>query len=161
MANFFRSKRAVEDEQKLVEAGRKEMTARFLKETPQGQQMLIEYERKTSEATGSQAMVSAGQAAQLKVFQDAALKAFLESPEGKKYQPIFDDKKDQNFKGPEGFSNVVGVGANPVMEAMSRQTQIQEEILDLLKQQQPSAGRLDLPDFTKVQPRTLQNIGNV
>jgi len=30
-------------------------------------------------------------------------------------------KKDQNFKGPEGFSNVVGVGANPVMESMRNQ----------------------------------------
>lgn len=32
------------------------------------------------------------------------------------------EKRD--FKGPEGFSNVVGVGANPVIEAMARQTEI-------------------------------------
>jgi len=70
------------------------------------------------------------------------------------------DKTATNFKGPEGFSNIVGVGANPVMEAVTRQTEIQEEILEFLKQQQPSAGRLDLPDFTKVQPKTLQKLGN-
>jgi len=29
------------------------------------------------------------------------------------------EKKD--FKGPEGFGNVIGVGANPVMEAMNAQ----------------------------------------
>jgi hypothetical protein len=29
--------------------------------------------------------------------------------------------KQANFKGPEGFSNVVGMGANPVMEAMNAQ----------------------------------------
>jgi hypothetical protein len=32
--------------------------------------------------------------------------------------------KSADFKGPEGFSNVVGVGPNPVMEAMARQTEI-------------------------------------
>jgi len=32
------------------------------------------------------------------------------------------EKKD--FKGPEGFSNVIGVGPNPVIEAMARQTEI-------------------------------------
>jgi hypothetical protein len=31
------------------------------------------------------------------------------------------DSKPTSFKGPEGFSNVVGVGANPVMEAMTAQ----------------------------------------
>lgn len=31
------------------------------------------------------------------------------------------DAKPTTFKGPEGFSNVVGVGANPVMEAMNAQ----------------------------------------
>ncbi len=32
------------------------------------------------------------------------------------------EKKD--FKGPEGFSNVIGVGPNPVLEAMAQQTEI-------------------------------------
>jgi hypothetical protein len=31
------------------------------------------------------------------------------------------DSKPTTFKGPEGFSNVIGVGANPVMEAMASQ----------------------------------------
>lgn len=30
-------------------------------------------------------------------------------------------KKAADFKGPEGFSNVIGVGPNPVMEAMNAQ----------------------------------------
>lgn len=33
-------------------------------------------------------------------------------------------KKVADFKGPEGFSNVIGVGANPVLEAMAQQTEI-------------------------------------
>ena len=32
--------------------------------------------------------------------------------------------KAENFKGPEGFSNVIGVGPNPVLEAMAQQTEI-------------------------------------
>jgi hypothetical protein len=35
----------------------------------------------------------------------------------------------KDFKGPEGFSNVIGVGPNPVMEAMARQIEIQEQQL--------------------------------
>jgi hypothetical protein len=30
----------------------------------------------------------------------------------------------KDFKGPEGFGNVIGVGPNPVMEAMARQNEI-------------------------------------
>lgn len=38
-----------------------------------------------------------------------------------------------NFKGPEGFGNVIGVGANPVMEAMGQQIEVQKEMRDHLK----------------------------
>lgn len=38
------------------------------------------------------------------------------------------------FKAPEGFSNVVGVGANPVMEAMASQLEEQRKQTDLLQQ---------------------------
>jgi len=43
------------------------------------------------------------------------------------------DKTASNFKGPEGFGNVVGVGANPVMEAMGQQIEVQKETRDLIK----------------------------
>jgi hypothetical protein len=39
----------------------------------------------------------------------------------------------KDFKGPDGFSNVIGVGANPVMEAMAEQTELQRQQLDELK----------------------------
>lgn len=147
MANFLKAKRATEEEQKSVEAGKKEMTARFLRETPQGQAMLSDYQRQINLATGTDAIVTAGQASGIKEMQAAALKAFLESPEGKAYQPIFDNKKDQNFKGPEGFSNVVGVGANPVLEAMNEQLEIQKQQLAAL---QEIANKGTSPtDFTK------------
>jgi hypothetical protein len=45
------------------------------------------------------------------------------------------EKKAGSFKGPEGFGTVVGVGANPVMEAMTRQNEILEEIKLILQEQ--------------------------
>ena len=56
------------------------------------------------------------------------------------------NKKDQNFKGPEGFSNVIGVGANPVMESMRSQLLETQRTNALLEQiVQAPAGT----DFTK------------
>ena len=42
-------------------------------------------------------------------------------------------QKSANFKGPEGFSNVVGVGANPVIEAMTQQLEEQKKQTGLLQ----------------------------
>lgn len=44
------------------------------------------------------------------------------------------DKMSTTFKGPEGFSNVVGVGANPVLEAMSSQLEEAKRTNELLAQ---------------------------
>jgi hypothetical protein len=163
MANFFKAKRAREEEQTSVETGKKEMTARFLRETTQGQAMLSDYQRQVNLATGSDAIVTAGQASGSKELQDAALKAFLESPEGKAYKPIFDDKnaeKAGTFKGPEGFGNVVGVGANPVMEKMTHQNELLEDIKNILWEQTQMNHGGQVPDpFTERVPLTMQKAG--
>ena len=52
------------------------------------------------------------------------------------------------FKAPEGFSNVVGVGANPVMEAMAAQTEIALQQLAEL-QKLNAKGNDTQTDFTK------------
>jgi hypothetical protein len=59
--------------------------------------------------------------------------------------------KDSTFSGPQGFSNVIGVGANPVLENLTRQTDIQQQILEHLKTTGPSSGITDV-DFTKMNP---------
>ena len=57
-------------------------------------------------------------------------------------------KEDKNFKGPEGFSNVVGVGSNPVIEAMAAQTEI--ALQQLAELQKLNAKATDTQtDFTK------------
>ena len=43
-------------------------------------------------------------------------------------------QKAGDFKGPEGFSNVVGVGANPVIEAMTQQLDEAKKTNELLSQ---------------------------
>jgi len=57
------------------------------------------------------------------------------------------DTKPTSFKGPEGFSNVVGVGANPVIEAMTAQLEetkkTNEILLNMSTRGQP------IKDFTK------------
>lgn len=61
-----------------------------------------------------------------------------------------DKAKGTTFKGPEGFSNVIGVGANPVMEAMTAQleeTRKQTALLEILAR--PAGGGVPV-DFTKV-----------
>jgi hypothetical protein len=58
------------------------------------------------------------------------------------------DKTSTNFKGPEGFSNVVGIGSNPVMEAMTAQLEEQRKQTALLQQIASPNGSVPA-DFTK------------
>lgn len=58
------------------------------------------------------------------------------------------EKSDKNFKGPEGFSNVVGVGANPVMEAMNAQLEEAQKQTALLEKIASPEGGVP-KDFTK------------
>ena len=141
MAQFLKAKDASEEEAKAVKAGRREMTERYLTETPEGKAILQSENAKRS----YEDYVNPKILADVPKFQQMALEAFLKSEEGKKFQPIFEDKKN-NFKGPEGFSNVVGVGANPVMESMRSQLLETQRTNALLEQiVQAPAGT----DFTK------------
>jgi hypothetical protein len=67
--------------------------------------------------------------------------------------------KDTSFTAPSGFSNVIGVGSNPVLENMTRQTDIQQQILDGLKAMSPRSGGINQPDFTKEMPLPIQKAG--
>jgi hypothetical protein len=50
------------------------------------------------------------------------------------------DRMPTSFKGPEGFGNVIGVGANPVLEAMASQLEEVKKTNDLLSQLVTSGG---------------------
>ena len=152
MANFFKAKDAREKEEKEVAAGREEMTKRFLRETEEGKKIMRE--------GGGTFLGGEGDMAKRADMQKKALDAFLASPEGKKYAAFFEAEKatkENSFKAPEGFSNVVGVGANPVLQAMDeslaeakRQTTVLEEIAANQKK-----GTYD--DFTKTELNATRN----
>jgi hypothetical protein len=84
--------------------------------------------------------------------QKKALQAFLSSPEGKKYASIFDAEKatkENSFRAPEGFSNVVGVGANPVLQAMDEALTESKKQTGLLEQIATTTKVGNYDDFTK------------
>jgi hypothetical protein len=145
MAAFFKAKDEREKEEREVKAGREEMTRRFLEETEAGRRIKEEADRYTT--AGFEADHSKDPA-----FQRMALEAFLASPEGKKYASFFEAEKatkENAFRAPEGFSNVVGVGANPVLQALDEtlaEAKKQTELLDKIASQGQQSSE---PDFTK------------
>jgi hypothetical protein len=160
-ANFLKVKAAMEKERKDVEEGKIEMTRKFL-ETDAGKKFL-EQEARDS---GRRRQLNPNVAVHYESVRKAAMDAFLNSEEGKKFKPLFEEKaaeqKAGSFKGPEGFGTVVGVGANPVLEKMTRQNEIMEEIKIILQEQsiQNRGGSVPNP-FTERVPLTLQKIGAV
>ena len=137
-AQFFKAKKAREEEIELIRKGRAELTRQML-ETEAGQRLVYD-EAARRGATDPEAVDLLRETLRNDPdFQQKALEAFLNSEEGKMYKPIFEDKEAEkkagSFKGPEGFGTVVGVGANPVMEAMTRQNEILEEIKLILQEQ--------------------------
>jgi hypothetical protein len=147
MANFFKAKDAREKEEKEVKAGREQLTRRFLEETEEGRRLAPHARRGIRPGSGDTIEKDPA-------MQKRALEAFLASPEGKKYASIFEAEKatkENSFKAPEGFSNVVGVGANPVLQALDdtlTEARKQTELLDKIasKGEQSTA-----PDFTKTE----------
>ena len=90
---------------------------------------------------------------------------FQTTEEGKKIMaeglPGEEDKqKAGTFKGPEGFGSVIGVGANPVMEKMTQQNELLEEIKDILFQNMNinNGGAVPNP-FTERVPLSMQKAG--
>lgn len=144
-ANFLKVKAEMEKEKKDVEEGKIEMTRKFL-ETEAGKKFL-EQEAKDS---GRRRQLSPHVAVHYENIRKAAMEAFLASEEGKKFAPLFKEK-EKEFKGPEGFSNVIGVGPNPVIEAMAKQTEI--ALAQLAELQKISGTSNGVPiDFTKGLP---------
>jgi len=149
LAQFIKVKQATEEEQRKVQAGRVEMTEKFFTDTEKGRKIMQKMEEDAAAGSSGEYVVpSPGQLAMQKYYQDMALKEFLNSEQGKKFQYIFNDKNNANFKGPEGFSNVVGVGSNPVMEAMAEQLEIQKQQLAAL-QEIAAKDKNSQTDFTK------------
>jgi hypothetical protein len=147
MANFFKAKDAREKEEREVAAGKAEMTRRFLTETEEGRRIQAE-----AHARGRTGLAGTMSVAGEEDVQKKALAAFLASPEGKKYAAFFDAEKatkENSFKAPEGFSNVVGVGANPVLQALDDTLTEARKQTSLLEDISANQKRGSYDDFTK------------
>jgi len=170
MAILFKAKKQREEELRLIEAGKQEMTREFLTKTEAGKAMA---QRMVSGAVAMQQPApTIDQMSKMKDVQGEAIDRFLKSPEGAEYAKILaeeeakksaaDQQKPGTFKGPEGFGSVIGVGANPVMEKMTRQNELLEEIRDLTFQQMNLNNGGNVADpFTERVPLTLQKMGAV
>jgi len=131
MAAFFKAKREREAEMASVEEGKTAITTAYL-ETPEGQKIKEEFIRRNMgpNSASGYSLRTLGQEPELR---EKAMKAFLASPEGKAYKPIFDSAGKDNFK-PEGLSsNVIGVGQSPAMAAINAQLAVQQEIAEMMR----------------------------
>jgi len=153
LAQFLKMKEANKKEAEDVEAGMKKMAMEY-SFTKEGGAAKEQFLSEGSNRFLVQSMGMGQPSYELlyknKEFQKRMLDAFLQSEEGKKFAPIFKDK-DKDFKGPEGFGNVIGVGPNPVLEAMAQQTEI--ALAQLAELQKISGTSNGVPiDFTKGLP---------
>jgi hypothetical protein len=154
MAMYFKERQEREKESESAKEGRAESTKMFLETTPEGQKLLDQLRRENLANYLINPRFTADMASREDV-QKRALEAFSGSDEGKaamnweetqrkqklaserirkeEEEAKVKDAKQTSFKGPEGFSNVVGVGANPVMEAMTKQLEEQQKQTALLE----------------------------
>jgi len=132
MAQFFKTKEALEKEAASVEAGRRRITMDFLNKTTAGQELL----RQERAKLGYEDVLEPGVMASIPQFQKIALDAFLNSDEGKKFKPIFEEKKSANDAGSMLGSGVIGVGASPqialAMEANTKLDSIDSKLGELV-----------------------------
>jgi hypothetical protein len=153
MANFFKAKDAREKEEREVKAGREQLTRRFLEETEEGRRLAPHARRGIIPGSGDTIEKDPA-------MQKRALEAFLASPEGKKYASIFEAEKatkENSFKAPEGFSNVVGVGANPVLQALDETLTESKKQTNLLEDISANQKKGQYDDFTKTELNATRN----
>jgi hypothetical protein len=156
-AAYLKARKAMEDEQEAVKKGKVEITQKFA-ETPEGGKLGIELAQKYNVAPeGMNAFFK--NLANIPEYQKRAMEWFLKSDEAQRFNKAENEKKkDSQFKGAEGFGSVIGVGANPVVEAMTKQTEVLEEIKTILQESRPSGGGVPEP-FTE-RPNSMRNIFN-
>ena len=145
-ASFFKRRAELKEEQRLAEEGRTEITKQVLTSTEFKDFVLPDQFKRRLAGGESIASISRD-----KGLQQDALDFYKTTAEGKKLMEGMDTGKQPkaaDFKGPEGFSNVIGVGPNPVIEAMNAQleeAQKQTALLQNLVDRNPFIST----DFTK------------
>ena len=146
-ANKRNNEKKVKEDTEEAKTQRETTTREFLESDPRGADIL-KYAPQSREA-GLTVSQLAFKVAKEKNVQDQVQALIAEDIKKNPMAgaPAGQDKTTA-FKGPEGFSNVVGVGANPVLEAMTAQTEIALQQLAEL-QKLNAKGNDTQTDFTK------------
>ena len=121
-AAFFKRRAELKEEQRLAEEGRTEITRQVLTSSEFKDFVLPDSIKRRLAAGEAISSVSRD-----KGLQEEALRFYRTTAEGRKITEGMDmskaGTKTPDFKGPEGFGNVIGVGPNPVLEAMAVNTE--------------------------------------
>jgi hypothetical protein len=146
-ASFVQYRIAQQEEEQKVRLGAQKIYEDFLN-TREGQGIYEKYLPQFSGPDGEATMFTISEMAQTKKVRDE-IEAWFKANQDKLIVPGDAQKtKAADFKGPEGFGNVIGVGPNPVMEAMNAQleeAQKQTSLLQNLVDRNPFIST----DFTK------------
>jgi hypothetical protein len=141
--NEKKAKETVEE----AKTTREDVTKSFLTTDPRGRKMLFEFADEQRKLGTNK--IGPGFASEDKAMQERVQKLIAEdAKKNPQLGSALETKKDSTFKTPEGFSNVVGVGSNPVMEAMNLQLEEAQKQTALLEKIASPEGGVP-KDFTK------------
>jgi hypothetical protein len=155
-ASFVKFKIAEQEEEQKVKAGAQKIYEDFL-DTKEGKAIYDKYAPQFSGPEGEATMFTLPQMAKNQKVRDEIEQWFRDNQDKLDVEGGGKVVKDTQFKGPEGFGSVIGVGANPVVEAMTRQTEVLEEIKAVLESQRSSGG---VPAPFTEKPMSMRNIFN-
>lgn len=131
-ASFVQYRIAQQEEEQKVRLGAQKIYEEFLN-TREGQGIYQKYLPQFSGPEGEATMFTISEMAQTQKVRDE-IEAWFKANQDKLIVPGDAQKtKAADFKGPEGFGNVIGVGPNPVIEAMNAQLEEQQKQTALLQ----------------------------
>jgi hypothetical protein len=147
-AAFFKRRKELEEEKRLVAEGRASITEQILTDPELGKGF-VPPQRIMQRLQSGESIKGVSKDPEL---GRMAMDFLQQTEKGRKIlaesTPAEASRGSTSFKGPEGFSNVVGVGSNPVMEAMTAQLEEQRKQTALLQQIASPNGSIPA-DFTK------------
>ena len=144
-ASFVKFKIAEQEEEQKVKLGAQKIYEDFL-DTREGKAIYDKYAPQYSGPDGEANMFTLPQMAKSQKVRDEIEQWFRDNQDKLNVGP--DNKLAKDFKSPEGFGNVIGVGANPVMDAMNAQLEEQRKQTGLL-QNLVDRNTFASTDFTK------------
>lgn len=146
-AAFFKRRKELEEEKRLVEQGRASLTEQILTDSELGKGF-VPPQRIMQRLQSGESIKGVSKDPEL---GRMAMDFLQQTEKGRKIlaeATPTEAVNQANFKGPEGFSNVVGVGANPVLEAMNLQLEEAQKQTALLEKIASPEGGVP-KDFTK------------